>query len=488
MKTNVKPNGKRKRGSKGAGRLYKRDAGGKEHPADWPGAGVYWLAYAIPDPTGGPGRRVRQALHDADGNPITDRKQAEVARRRILAPYQTGCAVETLRAVQARLVEAQAGHAEAVKSARGGVRIADVWDAYVKTPRTMRPDSGTSTLEQYAIQWRRFERWILKAHHEVAALKDVTEDHAAEYAADLQEAGLSGATVNKHVALLRLVFRVLGKQADVTADPWAGMRPAKHRPQGRRELTLPELRRVCESAVGELRILLAVGLYSGLRLADCALLRWDEIDLGQNVLMVTPRKTSHTSGKQVRIPMHPALSAMMAEARATSAGEYVLPETAATYERRRDTVTDRVQRHLLANGIDCHATNTGVQIERDAAGNPVRDEKGRVKLVATGRRAVVSAGFHSLRHSFVSMCRAADVPLSVVESLVGHASPQVTRLYTHTSGGEAERAVKALPTFGGGDAEPVREPLPKWACELAESLNGRNWRAVRAALLGGGQS
>ncbi len=487
MKRNVASNGKHKRGAKGTGRLYKRDAGGKEHPVDWPGVGAYWLAYSIPNPSGGPGKRIRQALHDENGNPVTDRKQAEAARRLILAPYQTGNVVETLRVVQSRLVQAQTEHAEAVRSARGEMRVADVWEAYVKTPRTMRPDSGPGTMRQYEIQWSRFARWIMKTHPEVEALRGVTEDHAAEYATDLQEAGLSGATINKHVTLLRLVFRVLGKQAGVTVDPWGGMRPAKHRPQGRRELTLPELRRVCESAEGELRLLFAVGLYSGLRLADCALLRWDEVDFGQNVLMVTPRKTCHTSGKQVRIPLHPALQAMFEEAKKTATGEYVLPETAATYEERRDIVTHRVQRYLWENGIDCHAKGTGQQIERDGQGEPVRDEKGRVRFVATGRRAVVSVGFHSLRHSFVSMCRAAGVSLSVVESLVGHSNPTMTRLYTHTSGGEAEKAVKALPTIGGSDAEPVHEPLPKWARDLAESMNGKNWKSIRATLLGDGR-
>jgi integrase len=41
----------------------------------------------------------------------------------------------------------------------------------------------------------------------------------------------------------------------------------------------------------------------------------------------------------------------------------------------------------------------------------------------TGKRAVVEIGFHSLRHSFVSMCRTSNVPLAVVESIVGHSNP-----------------------------------------------------------------
>ena len=57
----------------------------------------------------------------------------------------------------------------------------------------------------------------------------------------------------------------------------------------------------------------------------------------------------------------------------------------------------------------------------------VTGEDGKPKEVHTGTRAVVEVGFHSLRHTFVSLCRAAGAPLSVVEAIVGHASPAMTR-------------------------------------------------------------
>ena len=70
MKKSGRTNGRRKRATKGAGRLYKRDAGGKERPADWTGPGSFWLAYTVQ------GRRVRQMLRDERGNAITDRTAA----------------------------------------------------------------------------------------------------------------------------------------------------------------------------------------------------------------------------------------------------------------------------------------------------------------------------------------------------------------------------------------------------------------------------
>jgi len=58
--------------------------------------------------------------------------------------------------------------------------------------------------------------------------------------------------------------------------------------QGRRELTVEELRTVCQSATGELRALLGLGVYTGLRLGDCSTLRWCEVDLARNVIRRHP--------------------------------------------------------------------------------------------------------------------------------------------------------------------------------------------------------
>jgi integrase len=52
--------------------------------------------------------------------------------------------------------------------------------------------------------------------------------------------------------------------------------------------------------------------------------------------------------------------------------------------------------------------------------------------------------FHDLRHSFISMMAERNVPLAVVQSMVGHISPAITRLYTHISTQSARAAVELL--------------------------------------------
>jgi hypothetical protein len=159
----------------------------------------------------------------------------------------------------------------------------------------------------------------------------------------------------------------------------------------------------------------------------------------------------------------------LAETPAEKRGEYVLPETAATYFRNRRALIKGIQRHFLQCGIRTHAPTNG-------------NKDDHRKL------AVVEVGFHSLRHTFVSLCRESNAPLAVVESIVGHSSPAMTRHYTHVGELAAGRAVAALPSVMGEavKAEPQRrdaEALLREVKAVAENITEANWREKKAALL-----
>ena len=147
--------------------------------------------------------------------------------------------------------------------------------------------------------------------------------------------------------------------------------------------------------------------------------------------------------------------------------EYVLPEIAGAYCTRIDVVTGLVQKHFESCGIRTHKPGTGP---------------------GTGKRAVVEVGFHSLRHTFVSLCRESNAPLAVVESIVGHSNPAMTRHYTHTSEEAAISAVGLLPDITGAKKKsllPAPTELDKCreARALVETMNSKNWRKIKEELL-----
>ena len=128
-------------------------------------------------------------------------------------------------------------------------------------------------------------------------------------------------------------------------------------------------------------------------------------------------------------------------------------------------VTDMVQKHFKACGITLHKPGTGTD----------------------GKRAVIEVGFHSLRHTFVSLCRESNAPLAVVECIVGHSNPAMTRHYTHVGELAAGRAVAALPAVIG-DAKPEQTKRPEGEIlseleTIVKTISAKNWREKKATLL-----
>lgn len=135
---------------------------------------------------------------------------------------------------------------------------------------------------------------------------------------------------------------------------------------------------------------------------------------------------------------------------------YVLLDMASRYAKGVYMLTDSIQEHFAICGVSPYKPGTGFEMKPDKDGKPKRTH--------TGKRAVVEVGFHSLRHSFVSMCRGANAPLSVVEAIVGHSNPAMTRHYTHTGEAAALAAVSALPSVMGDKSSSPHSIAPPGVC------------------------
>jgi integrase len=412
------------------------------------------------------GKVFSKALRDDNGEAITSKREAEEAKAKVMAPFTVADEAAALESIVGKLAGRKAELAKLQDEQNPPLPISQAWTQYLASPN--RPDSGGETLYQYERQWSAFATWMKEKHPELQTLRQVTKELAEEYAASLNGGRLSPNTYNKHLGLLTLVFRVLKHKARLTENPWEDIQRKRLVTHSRRELTLDELKNVCQKAKGELRTLLAVGIYSGLRLGDCATLRWGEVDLGQNLIRRCPNKTARRNPKPVIVPIHHVLRDMLAETPAEKRSDYVLPEMAALYGKRIDAVTDMVQNHFKACGIKTWQPGTGPDSKE-------------------GKRAVIEVGFHSLRHSFVSLCRESGAPLAVVESIVGHSSPAMTRHYTHVGQLAASTAVAALPAVvGEAKAEPPKpdaEAILRQIRAIAESTTGKNWKEKKAALL-----
>lgn len=411
------------------------------------------------------GKLFSKALRDDNGQPITTRREAEEVKGRFMAPFAVANEAEVLASIVSNLEGRKAGLAKWDDEHNPPMTLDQTWSAYVAS--STRPDTGPDTLAVYAGQFGQFKDWMKQKHPGVIALRGVNPEIAEEYANHLNHGRLAPGTFNKHVRVLTLVFRVLFKKAKLTTNPWLDIQRKRVISHTRRELTVDELRRVCQSTTGEMKTLFALGIYTGLRLRDCATLLWGEVDLQRGIIRRVPNKIARNpNARPVMVPIHAALKSMLIETPAEARSGYVLQQSAETYLTRKKNLINSIQKLFTDSKIEVHKPGTGVK----------------------GTRAVVEVGFHSLRHSFVSICRANNVPLSVVEALVGHSNPAMTRHYTHTSELAASNAIALLPAvIGEGESKancsPSNQDGISKALDVAKSLNGKNWKEKKATLL-----
>jgi integrase len=415
------------------------------------------------------GKLFTRALRDENGQPITTVEAARKARDEFMRPFTASTETNVLEELNLKIQGRKAELAKLQDEKNPPLSIGQAWTDFLTSPN--RPDSGDSTMRQYEFQWQAFADWIKDKHPDEVTLRDVTKEIAEEYAGSLNHEKLSPSTYNKHLNLLALVFRVVKHKAKLTNNPWESpkrggfLQRKRLITNSRRELTIDELRKVCQAATGELRVLFALGVYSGLRLGDCTTLRWAETDLLRGVIRRIPSKTARRNPKPVIVPIHPILFEMLSETPVEQRGEFVMPEIAALYIRRIDMVTDMVQKHFTTCGIKLHKSGTGTD----------------------GKRAVIEVGFHSLRHTFVSLCRESNAPLAVVESIVGHSNPAMTRHYTHIGELAASRAVALLPSVmsEGKSENPKLDPVEilREVKTIAKTISAKNWREKKSSLL-----
>lgn len=337
------------------------------------------------------------------------------ARRRLaefVAPFRAGRRAEVLRAIAERVREAE--------DERPPVRVEEVARAMVNDPRAR--DWSAAVRRVAACRLADWSAWMRRERPRRALLRETTVADAAAYLDALRGRGRGGKTANDYRGLLAQAWDWLA--SGVGADnPFRATRPAPRGGVERRPLSRDELARLLDAAAArgpDWRRLLLVGLYTGLRLGDVVALDWRAVDMAGGWIELRPHKTARTSGARVRIPIAPALAEELARTPARDRRGAVCAEAAEYARTHAAGAQEPLEAIWRAAGVAAWAESE------------------------SGRRVSV-AGFHALRHTFVSMSADAGVPLAVVQSIVGHSAEAMTRRYYHAGDAALRSAAAALP-------------------------------------------
>ncbi len=338
------------------------------------------------------------------------------------------------------------------------IMLADAFDEYMKKPRKREP--GQKRLAANRSYFNDFNAFMVANYPDIVSLRAVTSKHAEEYINLLKTTGvfskeivyivktnkkpsersyvskatsLSAATINARHKQLKSVFDRLKKDIGAVLNPFTFYFTESDK-NDREVFTKKELDLILKNiSMPYTKPIFIIGLCTGLSLSDICLLKWSNII--DNFICTHRRKT----GTYLEIPILPPLRRFLTEQYTISGdGDYICPELAKMYLENETGVNHRIKGFLERLGI-----KTSVKLENRS-------------------RAVSNKAAHSMRHTFAYMAGCNNVPLAVVQSILGHMDDEMTKMYQrHTDRKDKQRFLANLPIALIGDVkvEPERDQL-----------------------------
>lgn len=252
---------------------------------------------------------------------------------------------------------------------------------------------------------------------------------------------LSVGTIKLNRKLLSVFFRRLSNAGTIAKNPVAAVK-VKGGNSGddnkRRAFTLEELGLIYDKAPSDFwRYMILAGFYCGQRMGDLITIRWGSVDLKENTLHITPRKTRNSSGITLHIPMAGRLRQLLYQLRAKAGG--VNPT---------DPVWPEQSKAYLSKGAGPFSNDFYASVLAPAGLVVARESNKKAKKGRAHKRDASPVSFHSLRHTFVSLLKATGGNQAVAKELAGHSSDIVSDLYTHLPREALALAIGNLPEVG----------------------------------------
>lgn len=278
-------------------------------------------------------------------------------------------------------------------------------------------------------------------------LQELGQRHISQLVGSMQLAGLRPATINRTQAVLLDVAKqahragVRTKPADFEAHIQADARGRQH------ALTHDQYRALIGSALtqtgvalGQWRVLVTLGVFTGMRAGELQGLQWRDIDWDGRT--VTVRRTiSEVAGKQ-----------LVAPTKGLAARTLPLPDEAyqALFDRfclfagTRESSVGRT--HLVPPQhpwVFCRIEGRQEFPAEPASRSQLRHGWDALMMLSKLQDAFPSGarGMHLMRHTYATWLARAGTELPVLRELMGHASIEQTARYIAPSRDAARRAV-----------------------------------------------
>lgn len=209
-------------------------------------------------------------------------------------------------------------------------------------------------------------------------------------------------SINVDIAILSHIYSTVIKAGIMGKNPCREVKRLKITQVKDRILSQSEIALLLDRLQGKDRLMVLVGLFTGLRLGGVSGLSWHDIDFNNGVVT-----SSHKTGKLVTIPISDYLSKELLEWKESNSGDRVFESRPIT----KDVVIEYSK--YFSNLFK----SLGIQ----------------------------DFTFHNLRHTFASLLQGElNIGAVVVQGMTGHSSLSMLQKYTHTGLDNKKQAIQAL--------------------------------------------
>jgi len=339
----------------------------------------------------------------------TDKAAAKKILQTLTAPFQHKDKLDVLQALH------DVTQILAKSVAKPEIAITELWTTYESKQQWA--DKSDASKRNYERMIHKLEDWAKR--HGCRYVSDFTNEKALSYLKELAEQ-IGIVTYNNHLTQYKLVWRTLieAKAYNIDTDTWTGkgceaLTDNQNQSAAREPFTPAEIKAIISNADDDMQLLTLISLYTGMRLEDCATLKWENLDMEHKKLAVKTQKR----GTVVRMEIADELFAALEDARKTATSEYV---------NERNAKSGNLGERFGAILDKC-------DIKRNS-----QDDKGRTHILRS---------FHSLRHTHASAFYAEGASMSDVARRIGDtektAAKYVHHGYSYTLKGELTDAVRA---------------------------------------------
>ncbi len=434
-------------------------------------AGVFYVRFK----KDGKGHLVR--LLNPDGQPVNSEAEAKAAADRLFAVYRETDKAEAMRRVKHDIEDAENAALEAsIMQANDQAVASNIWSLYIscngrlnscRNATNDRPDTR-STAYLYWHICDTFGQFLIKKG--IRRLADVTVPIAEKYLAQWKSSNTHG----KHLTFLKHLYTTLLREGKlIGTNPFDLIQPLPKESHSRKPLSRDLVMKLIDTADGDIKGLIIVGYYTGLRLGDCCTLNWLDIHLERYVIERVPNKTRSRSRAVVKVGIPEPLRQLLSMVDEDKRKGPLFPRLNELCMTNRDYIIDKELASLFDRcGIPRHQEGTGYSRHWD--------KKTQKQISDKKPRAVTDYSFHSLRYSYISHNAEAGTPQAVIQRNAGHSNPAMTEHYIAISD---EAAVQFANAFADADGAIFRNRLRQLAMTLPLDIIKRFLSSLDDSLL-----